>query len=53
MPLHAESSRNVLLKGSLLKAMPRMVEQAAYDKYAMWRLKHQQAVPVVDVEACA
>jgi peptidoglycan/xylan/chitin deacetylase (PgdA/CDA1 family) len=53
MPLRAESSRNVLLKGSLLKAVPRMVEQAAYDKYAMWRLKHQQAVSVVDVEACA
>ena len=52
MPMRAESSRNLLLEGSLLTAMPRMVEQAVYDKYSMWRLKHQQAVPVVDVEVC-
>jgi peptidoglycan/xylan/chitin deacetylase (PgdA/CDA1 family) len=53
MPMRPESSRNILLKGSLLNAVPRMVEQAVYDKYAMWRLKHQQAVPVVDTEALA
>jgi hypothetical protein len=53
MPMGAESSRNVLLKGSLLTAMPRMAEQAAYDKYSMWRLKHQQAAPVADAEAMA
>jgi hypothetical protein len=53
MPMRAESSRNILLKGSLLNAVPRMVEQAVYDKYSMWRLKHQQAVPVVDTAAIA
>jgi len=41
-PMRAASSRNVLLKGSLLKAVPRMVEQAAYDKYGMWRLEGQR-----------
>jgi peptidoglycan/xylan/chitin deacetylase (PgdA/CDA1 family) len=52
MPMRAESSRNVLLKGGLLTAVPRMVEQAAYDKYGMWRLKHQPVPPVVDLEVC-
>lgn len=53
MPMLKESPRNVLLKGSLLTAMPRMLEQAAYGKYGMWRLKHQDAMPVVEAEACA
>jgi peptidoglycan/xylan/chitin deacetylase (PgdA/CDA1 family) len=53
LPMRPESSRNVLLKGSLLTAMPRMIEQAAYDKYGQWRLKHQEAAPVADLETCA
>jgi hypothetical protein len=53
MPMQPESSRNVLLEGSLLKAVPRMAEQAIYDRYGMWRLKHQETPPAVDVEACA
>jgi hypothetical protein len=53
MPMRPESSRNLLLEGSLLKAVPRMVEQAVYDKYSMWRLKYQPVATTVDVEACA
>lgn len=50
MPMLAESSRNVLLEGSLLKALPRMVEQAVYDKYGTWRLNNQPATDVSSVD---
>lgn len=40
-PMRAPSSSNVLLKGSLLHALPRMVEQKAYDGYSQWRVRYQ------------
>jgi len=46
-PMQAASSRNILLEGSLLKALPRMAQQAAYDKYGMWRLHNQQGATEV------
>lgn len=45
-PMSATSDRNLLLKGSLLKAVPRMVEQVAYEKYGQWRLDRHPPVPV-------
>ena len=48
MPMRAESSRNDLLKSGVLMAVPRMVEQAAYDKYGMWRLNSQSGTTVAD-----
>jgi len=53
MPMRAESSRNILLKGTLLSSLSRMVEQASYDKYGMWRLKRQPVICPVDSKACA
>lgn len=53
-PMQASSSRNLRLRGSLLRALPRMAEQALYDRYGMWQLKRQAAVPggvVVDAVA--
>lgn len=37
-PLSTTSNRNILLEGNLLKAVPRMMEQFAYEKYSQWRL---------------
>jgi hypothetical protein len=48
MPLHAGSSRNLLLEGGLRTAVPRMIEQAAYDKYGMWRLNSQSGTAVTE-----
>ena len=48
MPLHAGSSRNLLLEGGLRTAVPRMIEQAAYDKYGMWRLNSQSETAVTE-----
>ena len=40
-PMQAQSSRNLLIRGSLLKAVPRMAEQFAYEKYCRWQLARQ------------
>lgn len=40
-PMLPASSRNVLLKGSLLHAVPRIFEQSAYEQYSKWRVKYQ------------
>jgi hypothetical protein len=32
----------------LRTAVPRMIEQAAYDKYGMWRLNNQSETAVTD-----
>lgn len=48
MPMRTESSRNVLLEGSLLKALPRMVEQTVYDNYGTWRLNNQDGNVEID-----
>lgn len=48
-PKRPGSMRNVLLKGSLLRAVPRIVEQAAYEKYGQWRLGRQHVPALVDV----
>ncbi len=37
-PMHHNSSRNLLIQGSLLKTVPRMAEQFVYDKYSNWQL---------------
>jgi hypothetical protein len=48
LPLESTSSDNVLLNGSILRAVPRMSEQLAYERYGRWRLgAHGQAEPAV------